>query len=322
MGDTVIGLRNLKYSILLFALCISAAHAQNYVIGCGDVLAISFWQEPTMNFSVTVGEDSTISLPMGSSLKAAGKSPEQLAVAVVERIALYNRRITHAAVKVEDYGSRKVYVMGNVRVPNKYTFQVMPNLWEIISEAGGPTESANLSNVMIVRNGKGIGEQTISVDLADILRNRAFHLLPKVEPGDNIYVPAVVGNVPGSGMESVQEQQNVLFIYGEVGNPGVITFNKDLTLLQALVTAGGPTLDADLSKVRVIRKRGVYSAAVRVDVEAYADERAASFFSVKAGDIIFVPRKKMFRESLFGDFFMLAAGAVITAFAVSLIPRN
>lgn len=316
------GLSKLRYLVLFFALGVPAAQAQSYIIGCGDVLAISFWQDPSMNFNVTVGEDSTISLPMGSTLKAAGSSPEQLAAAVVARVALYNRRITHAVVKVADYGSRKVYVMGNVRVPNKYTFQVMPNLWEIISEAGGPTENANLGNVMIIRNGKGTGEQTISVDLADILRNKSFHLLPKVEPGDNIYVPAVVGNVPGSGMEAVQEQQNVLFIYGEVGHPGVITFNKELTLLEALVTAGGPTFQADLSKVRVIRKRGVYSSVMRVDVEAYADERAAFFLTIKAGDTIFVPRKKMFRESLFGDFFMLAAGAVITAFAVSLIPRN
>ncbi len=318
----VTDIRNWGFVTLLLALYVPGLNAQSYIVGCGDILAVSFWQEPEMNFNATVGEDSTISLPMGSTLKAAGRTPEQLASAIVERISLYNRRITHASVKVVDYGSRKIYVMGNVRLPSKYTFEVIPNLWEIISEAGGPTENANLSNVMIIRNGQGAEEQSIRVDLADILRNKAFHLLPKVEAGDNIYVPAVVGNVPSSGMEAVQEQQNVLFIYGEIGHPGVLTFNKDLNLLEALITAGGPTFQADLDEVRVIRKQGVYSAVIRIDVEAYANERAASFFTLKAGDTIFVPRKKIMRENVLWDFLMIATGAVITAFAVSLVPRN
>jgi hypothetical protein len=34
-------------------------------------------------------------------------------------------------------------------------------------------------------------------------------------------------------MNAVQNQENVLFIYGQVGTPGVHTFNKTLNLLEA-----------------------------------------------------------------------------------------
>jgi protein involved in polysaccharide export with SLBB domain len=310
------------FLVYLSTASVPMANAQSYVLGSGDIIAVSFWQQPDMNFGATINEDSTITLPIGGIVKAAGLTTEQLSAAIVEQISLYNRRITHAAVKVMEYGSHKIYVMGNVRLPNKYTFEVIPNLWEIISEAGGPTENANLSNVMIIRSGLGDGEKTITVDLGDALRNKTFDQLPPIMPGDNIYVPAVVGNVPSSGMEAMHDQQNVLFIYGEVGHPGVYTFNKELNLLEALVTAGGPSALAKLEEVKVIRKMGVYSGVTKVNVANYTEERGAAFFLVKGGDTIYVPRKKRIQESVLWDFFMVFTGAVITTFAYSLFRQN
>jgi polysaccharide biosynthesis/export protein len=310
-------IRNLFiFSILATAL---NAWAQGYIIGKDDVITISFWQDSELNVTARVGSDGQISLPIGGSLKAAGLTPEQLSEAVVERISIYNRRITNASVKVTEYGSRKVYVMGHVRTPQKYTFEVIPNLWDIISEAGGPLETANLNNVLIIRNTPEGEPRTITVDVAETLRNRNFQMLPKVEPGDNIYIPAVVGNAATSGIQSVQSQQNILFIYGEVRNAGVLTFNKELNLLEALVTSGGPTAEAKLSEVRVIRKNGVYSSVTKVDVKKYMDESSPSFFMVKAGDTIYVPRRKMIRESLAWDFFMIFAGAALTGLAFNLL---
>ncbi len=309
---TVIG------SLALAAL----AWAQGYIIGKDDVVTVSFWQDNTLNVTARVGSDGQISLPIGGNIKAEGLTTDQLGEAVVERIAIYNRRITNASVKVTEYGSRKVYVMGHVRTPQKYTFEVIPNLWDIISEAGGPLETANLNNVLIIRNDANGEPRTIAVDVAEALRNRNFQALPKVEPGDNIYVPAVLGNAATSGIQSVQPQQNVLFIYGEVRNPGVITFNKELNLLEALVTSGGPTAEAKLSDVRVIRKNGVYSAVTQVDVQKYMDESSPSFFMVKAGDTIYVPRRKMLRESIAWDFFMIFAGAALTGLAFNLLQNN
>lgn len=309
---TVIG------SLALAAL----AWAQGYIIGKDDVVTVSFWQDNTLNVTARVGSDGQISLPIGGNIKAEGLTTDQLGEAVVERIAIYNRRITNASVKVTEYGSRKVYVMGHVRTPQKYTFEVIPNLWDIISEAGGPLETANLNNVLIIRNDANGEPRTIAVDVAEALRNRNFQALPKVEPGDNIYVPAVLGNAATSGIQSVQAQQNVLFIYGEVRNPGVITFNKELNLLEALVTSGGPTAEAKLSDVRVIRKNGVYSAVTQVDVQKYMDESSPSFFMVKAGDTIYVPRRKMLRESIAWDFFMIFAGAALTGLAFNLLQNN
>ncbi|NLP09542.1 polysaccharide export protein [bacterium] len=306
-------------TLFCFGLLSTAPAAQDYMIGNGDVLSVTFWQDAELNLQATIGEDGTLQLPVGGTIRAAGLTVDQLAAAIVERISLYNQRITHATVKVVEYGSRTVYLMGSIRNPGKFSFEIIPNLWQIISEAGGPLDNANLNNVIIIRGGKQGEPQTTQVDLASILRNQTFDQLPVIEPGDNIYVPAVVGNVPSSGMESIQAQQNVLFIYGEVLHPGVISFNKELNILEALVTAGGPSAQAKLDEVRVIRKKGAISNVTRVDVARYADEGSPAFFIVQGGDTIFVPRKKLIRESVVWDFFMIFTGTALTAFVYTLI---
>ncbi|HOX87502.1 MAG TPA: polysaccharide biosynthesis/export family protein [bacterium] len=306
-------------SLGLFLMLAYDAGAQEYMIGKDDVLEISFWQDKDLNVTTRVDANGQISLPIGGIIKADSLTIEQLADKIVERISLYNRRITNVSIKVTEYGSRKVYVMGHVKDPKKYTFEIIPNLWDIISEAGGPLETADLNNVLIIRKSADGDPRTMSVDVSEVLRNREFQRLPKIEPGDNIYVSAIVGAAASTGIQAMQTQPNVLFIYGEVGNSGVFTFNKELNLLEALITAGGPTSTAKLSEVRVIRKNGAYSSVTKVNVKKYADESSPSFFLVKGGDTIYVPRKSVFRESVFWDIIMIFSGAALTSLAYSLV---
>ena len=311
--------------IILYTICLlmlySLLHAQEniYIIGKGDVLEIAFWQDPTLDVTTSVSEDGKIWLSIGGAIKAEGLSIEELSEKIVESVSLYNRNITNAVVKIAQYESRKVYVMGSVRTPGKYTFEVIPNMWEILSEAGGPTTNANLSNVLIIRRNITEGEKSINVNLAEILRSKAFDQLPQIMPGDNIYVPATFGNVPHSGMDGIRAQENVLFLFGEVGNPGVYTFNEDLNILEALITASGPTASAKLNKVKVVRKTGAFSRVIEVDVERYIHESVPEFFMVQGGDAIFVPRRSSFRDSFLFDLLMIASGAAVTALVVTSI---
>jgi len=313
------GITFLKTTFVLLIACailVSDGNSQSYIIGVGDVISITFWQDSELNLETKVGKDGKIILPIGGALQAAGLTTEKLADKIVDTVSLYDRRITTAAVNVVEYESRKVYVMGEVRNPGKYMFEVIPKLWEIILEAGGPTENANLNSVMIIRRDEAESDQSQTIDLVEILRNKKFDLLPEIKPGDNIYVPAVVGNVPSSGMDAMQEQRNVLFIYGRVASAGVYTFNKKLNILEALVTAGGPAENAKLDGVKVIRKIGAYTNVIEVNVERYANESVPAFFMVQGGDAIYVPGKKLFRESVLWNFIMIGASSAITALVV------
>jgi hypothetical protein len=81
-------------------------------------------------------------------------------------------------------------------------------------------------------------------------------------------------------------QDNEYFVRGEVKGPGRYTLSGDLTLLQAIASAGGYTDYARMSKIRVIR-----DTSVLVFDAARIERRRDEDPDIKPGDIIVVPRK-------------------------------
>ena len=265
--------------------------AQEYVIGEEDILYIQFWQQPDLNTRVKVGQDGKIALPIIGSVTATGLTPTQLAKKIVEKISIYNKGITQATVVVTEYGSKKVYLTGQILAPGKYTFETIPNLWQAILEAGGPTESAILSEVTIIR---GEGEKPIFVDLTRFLESGDSSLLPSLKSGDTIYIPGI--SVGGGSIELGGKR---VYLYGEVTRPGGYTIEKNLSLLAAIVMAGGPTANAKLSEVTVVSQGIPYSRVATVNLEEYPSGVPTPFL-LRPGDTIFVPRKSTFWRGFWG----------------------
>lgn len=271
--------------------------AQEYIIGPDDELSITFWQQPNLNTVVRVTKNGTINLPVIGTIKAAGLTSSALANKIVDKISIFNRRISQASVIVTNYGSKSIYVTGYVNQPGKYSFEVIPNLWKIILEAGGPAETAKLDAVTVIRAGKR-GEKKIAVDLAEYVNSGDDSMLPPIYPGDTIHIPGVnpeqaigASGAPG-GVISTAVSEDIIYIYGQVARPGGYQFTQDLTLLEAIVIAGGPTQMAKLNDVRIITKGTPYSTVASVDLEKYSRDGAPIPFLLKPGDTIFIPQQK------------------------------
>jgi len=185
----------LYYTFIIANLIIFTgfASAQEYKIGPEDVLSVTFWQEPQLNTNVRVNQNGTIVLPVIGTITAAGLTPNELAAKIVRRISVFNRNISQASVLVTQYESNKVYVTGSVQNPGKYSFEVIPDLWKIILEAGGPTETAKLDQVKIIRGGDEAGDIS-NVDLSEFLKRGDLSKLPPVYPGDTLYAEIEVAD--------------------------------------------------------------------------------------------------------------------------------
>lgn len=284
-------------SILIVIPASETLFAQEYKIGAEDVLAITFWQQPQLNTNVRVNQDGTIVLPVIGSITAAGLTPTDLATKIVGKISFFNRNISQASVVVTQYGSKKVYVNGYVMQPGKYAFEVIPDLWKIILEAGGPAETAKLDQVKIIRGGAESGK-TLTVDLTEFLSEGNLSRLPPIYPGDTIQVPGVNPRAVDSegasvgGIKSAQVIEDVVYIYGQVARPGGYQFTRNLSLLEAIIIAGGPTPLAKLDEVKIIMKGERYSTVATLNLETYAKQGTPAPFLLKAGDTIFIPEKK------------------------------
>jgi len=290
-------------ALILILLNIKAI-AQEYNIGPEDVLAITFWQQPQLNTNVRVSHNGTIILPVIGTITAASLTPTELATKIVDRISQFNRNISQASVVVVQYGSKKVYVTGHVLNQGKYAFEVIPDLWKIILEAGGPAETAMLTQVKIIRSGVDAGK-IITVDLTEFLGDGDISKLPPIYAGDTIKIPGIsipttdTGTQSPGGVTETQIEEDIIYIYGQVVRPGGYRFTRNMDLLEAIIIAGGPSSAAKLNEVKVITRGNPYSSVATVDLEQYAKTGNPAPFLLNPGDTIFIPTQKALMSRFF-----------------------
>ena len=83
-----------------------------------------------------------------------------------------------------DVPGSRYYVWGQVRSPGAYSFIASPDIVELLSAGGGPTENANLRRVTLVR---AVTQKRTQIDLQKMMDSGQ---VLRLAPGDVVIVPA------------------------------------------------------------------------------------------------------------------------------------
>jgi protein involved in polysaccharide export with SLBB domain len=78
----------------------------------------------------------------------------------------------------------KYYVWGQVRAPGAYSFVASPDIVELLSAGGGPTENANLRRVILIR---AVTQKRTRIDLPKMMDSGQ---VARLGPGDVVIVPS------------------------------------------------------------------------------------------------------------------------------------
>ncbi|MCB9730970.1 MAG: SLBB domain-containing protein [Deltaproteobacteria bacterium] len=235
------------YALLLLLLVGPAAAAQEsgsknttqpslpavsaeYKVGEGDVLRVEIYGEDDMSGSFTVGVGGVLNYPMLDNLVVVGKTADTISREMAQALQVSLLEDPRVSVRVERCSSQRVYVLGQVSSPGEFPLCGPTTLLEVLARAGGVTDDT-VSRVRVTREGEP--EQEINYD-------ELIHLgLGNVElrHGDRIFIP--------EGL--------VVYVAGQVGQPGALPFRKGMTITQAINEAGGLTSLARTRKVFVLR---------------------------------------------------------------------
>jgi polysaccharide export outer membrane protein len=253
-----------------------------YVIGPGDVLDVSVWRHPELERTVVVRSNGMVTFPPIGELMAARLTPSELSREIMQRLRDYTRETTQVTVSMAQFNSRAIYLTGQVTAPGRYSFERLPDLLQLLSQAGGPLPGADLSNVSIVRPSLG-GAEVIKVDVSAYMRGEITEPLPPLQPGDTVEIPSLAfgsTGVTGGGL---------VYILGEVTQPGAYPTTEGLDLLQLIALAGGTTPEAKLDEVAVVMDAGSSHVVAHVDLDHVLEDGTADPFFLSAGDRVVVP---------------------------------
>ena len=170
-----------------------------------------------------------------------------------------------------------IYIIGEVNEPGRYAFNEKLSFMDILSAADGPTNKADLSNVRVVHRYKDKKRSRV-YDLRQYFLSGDEDDLPKVKPGDSIYISSLDASLMGK-IHSVS-------VLGEVKKNGSYSYTKDMTILDLLSRAGGTNDTADIEKIIVRREEG---DQVIFDLEAYMEHpKLNQMPQLLPGDIVYV----------------------------------
>jgi polysaccharide export outer membrane protein len=169
------------------------AFTEEYRIGVDDVLQVTVWRNPELGVTVPVRPDGRISVPLLGDVTAGGRTPEEVAREIEQRLAKYVRDTKVAVILTElrshEYLSR-VRVTGAVQQPVSVPYRQGMTVLDAVLEAGGTTEFAAADRTRLFRRGEREGATTtIEIKLGRILRSGDLGTNIPVLPGDVITVP-------------------------------------------------------------------------------------------------------------------------------------
>jgi polysaccharide export outer membrane protein len=286
----------------------SSQQSEPYRVGAGDVIRVDVAGRTDVSGTFTVAEDGTVTIPIVGSVRVQGRTAPEVRSDLSRRISLFDRSSPLVTVTVAEYKSRKIFVLGAVLLPGIYAFAEMPTIWDAIAEAGGPLDDANLSAVEMIPGDATSGRRTQTVDVAGAIRESRTESLPKLRPGDTVRVPR------GQNASSV-------LLMGAIVRPGPLPFDQAPDLVTAVIRSGGPTTDAKLSEVQVIRQSGARVMRLRVDLDRYFEKGdMAGNPRLEPGDTVFLPRESTGRSNAMT--YVGAATAVIGLISSIVILSN
>lgn len=256
-------------SVLVMALVAGVSQPQgaavtDYLIGPQDVLTITVFEERQLSGRYAVDHDGSLTFPWIGRIAASGLTVRALEEGLMKLLADGYLKKPQVSVLVEQFRSRSIFVIGEVRTPGKYSLSGSMSLIEALAQAGSMTGAAG-SEVLIIhptgtRPGAGPlfpsegGEaEVVRVSMKDLQSSRLSQNIA-IRDGDTIFVP----------------KADRFYVTGQVRNPGSFVLEKGMTVLQALSLAGDLNDRGSSRRIKIIRI-----------VDGKKKE-----FSVKLGDLV------------------------------------
>ena len=251
--------------------------AKENSIGPGDRIKVDVWNRPELSGEHLVGPYGNITLPLIGEFHIGGNTRKDAIKSIKNAYSkLYDDPTV--TVTILKYMNNKVYVLGRVSNPGIIHLDGNATLLEALSMAGGlPTmdKSAFLSKCYIIRG----REQIIWINLLQLLGKANLKLNIGLANNDIIYIP--------------DSLDSSVFVMGEVNHPGSYPIqSSEMSFLDAINQAGGPTEDANIKKIHLVRDMKENKGDITIDLDKIiAKGDFSRNITLKDNDIIYVPKK-------------------------------
>ncbi len=253
-----------------------APSVDTYTLDDGDELSLTVWGRPELTGKHVVGPDGRITIPLIGTIGVAGKTREEAQELLRSSLANYYENL-EVTLSVDHYSSFRVLVLGRVGVPGPLSFDRQPTLLDVLTRADGlPIGGNGTDKTALVRCAIMRGrDKMIWVDLNLLLSQGRMDLNIRLARNDLVYLP--------------DANDQLVYVLGFAHTPGAFHLTPEMSFMDAVALAGGPTQEADLSNISLIRTRNEMHQ--QISLKDFLNGKTKQNFSLEEGDIIYVPQR-------------------------------
>jgi polysaccharide export outer membrane protein len=251
--------------------------AGDYEVGPGDVLDIAVFGNDDLSRVPTVQTNGSITFPLLGEVQVAGLTVAEVQRKITNLLAKDYLVNPQVEVKVKEYQSQFVSVVGEVNSPGRKPIRGRMRLVDALLEAGGFKQSSS-GEVLITRTDGAFddGKKSIAVRISGSAT---------LQDQINLELPLKNGDIITALPKSY------VTVDGEVNRPGRYPIEADLTVTGAVSLAGGLTrFGSSDVKVRRTDPQSGKVSIIEVDIKDVRNGKKPDV-PLLPNDVVSIPRR-------------------------------
>jgi protein involved in polysaccharide export with SLBB domain len=190
--------------------------------------------------------------------------------------------------------SRAIRIIGEVVKPGRYEWSDEMTLMDLLAHAGGPTAVGDTAAIEVLIPLESGDTETSVFNLDEFISGGGRESdMPEVVAGSVIRVNVMPQDPSNNKAQWVRQSAEMsIYVFGQVGAPGRYKITPEMTFLDILSAADGPTGNADIHNIRVNHRNDSEVSVSKLDLGLYFETGDDELLpQIKAGDTIYLPEK-------------------------------
>ncbi len=291
--------------ILLLLSIVASCYSAETVLSPGSEVHITVLGHGELSGTFVVDSNGMLDYPILANVPVDGLTVSQFNALLAP---LLNRYVDRPLffVNVSPRELITIQVIGQVEHPGfiESPQNVHPSL--MIAQAGGFTEYADLTKIVVFRRGK---EGYTSIPL----QHQEYFVYDKTPQSftfqneDVLVVPQI-------------DLSRIVRVFGQVNTPGILLEEANENLLDCIFRAGGFSEEAWMSKVVLYRKNNnMYRRDIYDINKVFNNANFLELPTIAAGDIIYVPDKPFYLTYEFYEKFLRMTQLLLTLYLFAVV---
>lgn len=242
-----------------------------YKISAGDIINLKTTYKTIDDTDYIVNVTGYINVEKIGNILATGKTLEEVEKEINNRMSEYykSEKIILNFKKI----SNNISILGEIKSPGIIPIEGKITLIEAIARVGGFNDGK--SKKKYYSRVVGVNGASVIIDLSEILENGDAKKNIFLKKNDMVYI--------------FSKEGNGIYIFGDIAKAGKYDYYDGVSILEALIIAGGPTKYSKLDKIFVIRtdkekKVRVYGC----ELERIINKKDSEMIYLQNKDIVYI----------------------------------